>query len=526
MQPGRRLFVVAFWFVVGYAHFLSLANIRTWGFVTPVSKKWENRLPSRLSGSFEQQEGSGTKSRVGRDITGIATLEGNWNSTTFGASGCWGQKPLLLRSAFLSSPEENSLLPSWDEVLDLACCASNDEDRDMADAMTCRLVQHVPGQLDSFVLDFGPYNDIGIINNLLHENNNERASTLVVNDLDRWIPDLSDWMDEKFAFLPRWRRDDAQISLAAEGGGIGPHVDNYDVFLIQTSGSREWEVGLEPISVETEYQTLVEESEVRILNLTQTPGKTIKLMLEPGDCLYLPPRYIHCGTAVSNNCVTLSVGCRAPSASELLSKLAENLAQSSIEAAVRRYTDKNLFDPKLEPATNLLSTDVNVGMKDLLAGLVQEILCDDDAWSSLVGEVITEPNRPDSNFPFSLRNIDPDWKVDLGQWGSGRAALQSILSGKGLLRRTEGVSFAWSYSSDTNIGRLHCHGKTFRIEDSSLPSSMICSTLEKIASGGVIMGDWLQATIIDDSGGLDHAVFDFLCDLVDEGMIYGCSKED
>ena len=61
-----------------------------------------------------------------------------------------------------------------------------------------------------------------------------RRETLVVNDIDRFYPPLADWMYDTFHFLPNWRMDDGQISLAEEGGGIGPHVDNYDVFLIQT----------------------------------------------------------------------------------------------------------------------------------------------------------------------------------------------------------------------------------------------------------------------------------------------------
>ena len=122
------------------------------------------------------------------------------------------------------------------------------------------------------------------------DNDETKASTLVVNDVDRWIPSVSDWMDVNFDFLPRWRRDDAQVSLAKEFGGIGPHVDNYDVFLIQVSGSREWEVGLDTISVQDEFANLVGESEVRILNITVP---SIKFHLKAGDCLYLPPRYMH-----------------------------------------------------------------------------------------------------------------------------------------------------------------------------------------------------------------------------------------
>ncbi|OEU07303.1 Clavaminate synthase-like protein, partial [Fragilariopsis cylindrus CCMP1102] len=166
-------------------------------------------------------------------------------------------------------------------------------------------------------------------------NKNKSARTLLVNDVDRWFPKLSQWMDRRFnnaadgagSVLPsRWRRDDAQISLSYKSGGIGPHVDDYDVFLIQVEGERTWDVLWDDNSDERVSPFLQTLQQQRYDHKTAT--KLTRLHLRPGDCLYLPPRVLHCGTAISSEssnggCMTLSVGCRAPSALELVDGLSD-----------------------------------------------------------------------------------------------------------------------------------------------------------------------------------------------------------
>ena len=129
-----------------------------------------------------------------------------------------------------------------------------------------------------------------------------RRKTLVVNDIDRYYPPLADWICTTFHFIPNWRKDDGQISLAERNGGIGPHVDNYDVFLIQMSGTRVWQVGREELSVQKERNALIDGLDVRILknwglasrdrqDLEEEPcEKMEEWIVHPGDLLYLPPR--------------------------------------------------------------------------------------------------------------------------------------------------------------------------------------------------------------------------------------------
>lgn len=444
-------------------------------------------------------------------IDGIETLHGSWNASRFGASNNWGRRPVLLRNAFPCTETSHSRLPSWQEILEIASCASNDDDQDMVESLTCRLIQHCPNNLGSFTVEFGPFDDASELDELLKKNDDTIASTLVVNDVDRWIPDVSDWMDVHFDFLPRWRRDDAQVSLAARGGGIGPHVDNYDVFLLQASGYREWEIGQEPISVQEEFDNLVETSQVRILNLKQMAASTIKVPLAPGDCLYLPPRFVHCGTATSDDCVTLSVGCRAPSAADLLSKVAESLADSARESAVRRYSDDALF----LSSSRGLSREVKDQMKELLLNLVHDFVDDDQAWNDLVGKLITSPNRPVFDYPTPLYELDSDWKSGLGSWGYPEKALEAVLSGQGELRRAEGVSFAWSISTAnlTVSGKLFAQGRVFCLhgEESRLWVEIV---LDRIANGSPINREWLNDTA--PKGSIPAPTRNFLLELLNE----------
>ena len=339
--------------------------------------------------------------------------------------------------------------------------------------------------LDTFEINqFGPFNDPDSLEALLRiedEDNSERctARTLLVNDVDRWFPKLSDWMDHRFnnykskgSVLPaRWRRDDAQISLSHPMGGIGPHVDDYDVFLIQLNGERTWDVLWEDnncgeeepgsgatghdtskISVRDETDCILPESSmngVRILSVTKLQslqkdrcGKTktrlTRLHLRPGDCLYLPPRVLHCGTAVeaSEGCITLSVGCRAPSALELLDGLSDLIKKSAttataqtiasagsmfpsdaaVQAFHRRYTNAEIgrhennnisYDShvlgeddsasKLLPShsqSSWLSPQVKNDMKNLVLKAVQIALDDDEnILDPLVGRFVTKSNR-------------------------------------------------------------------------------------------------------------------------------------
>ena len=159
--------------------------------------------------------------------------------------------------------------------------------------------------------------------------------TLLVQDMDKWDLDVRGLLDH-FRFLPAWRVDDVMISFATPGGSVGPHVDQYDVFLLQAQGRRRWQIDTDP-NAPKQFRPDVE------LKLLQAFTPSHEWVLEPGDMLYLPPGVPHHGEAV-DACMTFSIGMRAPSQAELIVDLAEELAAALPEEA--RYADPDLSEPQ------------------------------------------------------------------------------------------------------------------------------------------------------------------------------------
>jgi len=179
---------------------------------------------------------------------------------------------------------------------------------------------------------------------------------------------------QRFAFVPAARLDDLMISWASDGGGVGPHFDSYDVFLLQAQGTRRWRIG-------------------RQRNLELQDGVPLKILadfqpeaeydLEPGDMLYLPPLYAHDGVAVGE-CQTYSIGFRAPARAELARELLQRMADEAGDLDERLYRDP------AQPATATPSA-----IPEALRGFAQEALAaamkDPNALDRALGEYLTEP---------------------------------------------------------------------------------------------------------------------------------------
>jgi 50S ribosomal protein L16 3-hydroxylase len=133
----------------------------------------------------------------------------------------------------------------------------------------------------------------------------------------------------RFRFVPDARLDDLMLSYASDGGGVGPHTDSYDVFLLQVSGRRRWRIG--------RCQRPAWRDDVP-LKMLKRFGTEHDWLLEAGDMLYLPPDWAHEGTAVGGDCMTASIGFRAPSAAELAQALLARLADQPGGGAAR-YRD-------------------------------------------------------------------------------------------------------------------------------------------------------------------------------------------
>jgi 50S ribosomal protein L16 3-hydroxylase len=226
----------------------------------------------------------------------------------------WQKKPLLIRQAF-----PGFVAPmSPEDLAGLAC----------EEAALSRLVTYQRKQ-DRWTVRTGPFAESEF------PKLGRKDWTLLVQDMDKWDFDVRALLD-RFRFLPAWRVDDVMISYATPGGSVGPHVDQYDVFLLQALGRRRWQVDDAP-DAPREFR---EDAELKLLQRFDASDDWV---LDPGDMLYLPPGVPHHGEAV-DACMTFSVGMRAPSQAELIADLAEELAANLPEEA--RYADPDLSEPE------------------------------------------------------------------------------------------------------------------------------------------------------------------------------------
>jgi 50S ribosomal protein L16 3-hydroxylase len=205
----------------------------------------------------------------------------------------------------------------------------------------------------------------------------ERDWTLLVQAVDQFVPEVAELL-EHFRFLPSWRIDDVMISFAAPGGGVGPHYDNYDVFLLQAHGQRRWKIG----QMCDSDSALLEHADLRILADFQG---TDEWVLEPGDMLYLPPRLAHFGIA-ETDCLTYSVGFRAPSAAEVLTHFTDFLAQFLPDE--ERYSDAGIA-PSSDPH------QIQRDALDRLKALLNEHMSDERLLLTWFGQFMTEPRYPE-----------------------------------------------------------------------------------------------------------------------------------
>jgi 50S ribosomal protein L16 3-hydroxylase len=141
--------------------------------------------------------------------------------------------------------------------------------------------------------------------------------TLLVQGLDLHVPAAYEML-QRFAFVPHARLDDLMVSWASDGGGVGPHLDSYDVFLLQVQGRRRWQIGR---VADPAWQA---GTPLRILQHFKPEHEWV---LEPGDLLYLPPGWGHDGSAVGGDCMTASIGFRDPARDELARELLGRLAE-------------------------------------------------------------------------------------------------------------------------------------------------------------------------------------------------------
>ncbi|ALO41988.1 cupin domain-containing protein [Pseudoalteromonas phenolica] len=219
----------------------------------------------------------------------------------------WQKKPLLIKGGFANF--EDPIEP--EELAGLA----------MEDDIESRLITNHDEKWESH---HGPFEDFSLLT--------ETNSTLLVQAVDHWHPIAAELL-EPFRFIPNWRIDDLMISYSTPGGGVGPHLDQYDVFIIQGEGKRHWRVGMPDAN-------LKEFAQNKSLLQVEQFNAIIDEVLEPGDILYIPPGCPHEGYAVEN-ALNYSVGFRAPDTKDFLSNFADYLIDN--ELGKTRYSDKTLI---------------------------------------------------------------------------------------------------------------------------------------------------------------------------------------
>ncbi len=204
----------------------------------------------------------------------------------------------------------------------------------------------------------------------------QREWTLLVQGLDLHIPAARALLD-RFRFAPDARLDDLMLSYASDGGGVGPHVDSYDVFLLQAQGRRRWRIG------RVHSPELVPDVPLKILAAFEPEEEWL---LEPGDMLYLPPGWAHDGVA-EGECTTCSIGFRASGRDEL----AREVLQRVLDAADGDTAGPLYRDPK-QPASDSPGA-IPAALQAFAGEAVKRLLRDPAALACALGEVLSEPKR-------------------------------------------------------------------------------------------------------------------------------------
>ena len=287
-------------------------------------------------------------------MTTPLTLLGNLTTEAF-LRDYWQKKPLLIKGAI---PDSTGLL-SPNELAGLAC----------EDDVQARIIQHKKSQ---WRVKNGPFDDTDFAK--LPQND----WTLLVQSVNHHLPEAADLLSQ-FNFIPHARLDDLMVSYAPDGGGVGAHFDSYDVFLLQGSGKRKWQ-----ISTQTDL-SLVPDAPIKILQAFKPEQEWV---LEAGDMLYLPPHIAHFGTAVGDDCMTYSIGFRAPKTQELMHEFLHYL-QDNITAE-GLYSDPDLI-AQTHPA------EISESMLKKVDDMLQKITWDKESVADFLGKYLTEP-KPDVVF--------------------------------------------------------------------------------------------------------------------------------
>mgnify|MGYP001945728082 CR=1 FL=1 len=284
----------------------------------------------------------------------------------------WQKRPLLIRKA-IDIPGKMALVGA--DVLDL--CMDEDVESRIVSA--------------GGVKRYGPFKDEDL------SSIPPKDWTILVQEVDRHVPAMADLWDDFFSFVPSWRRDDVMVSYSKPGGGIGAHVDNYDVFLVQGGGRRRWSIENVFLTHDEEHQRERIGCETRLLERFRADESW---ELEAGDMLYLPARVPHEGVALSDDCVTVSMGFRAPSFRSLITAATAHICDGLGEEQF--LSDACVDQIGAAHSPGRLMNDVSCMVRDEISGIIGTVFHGADAecttdppdsFADWLGEYMTVPLR-------------------------------------------------------------------------------------------------------------------------------------
>jgi len=369
----------------------------------------------------------------------------------------WQKKPLLIRQAFVDF--ESPISP--DDLAGLACESE----------IESRLIEE-NGPEGTWQVTHGPLSDDDF------SRLPETHWTMLVQDVDKHLPDLQYLLDP-FRFIPDWRRDDLMISYAPEHGTVGPHTDGYDVFLLQAMGTRNWQI-----------------SDKAIYDAELMEGLSVQIMteftaaqewdLQPGDMLYLPPHFAHHGVA-HNDCMTFSIGFRAPLQTDLLDSVINTLLEKQL--ATGRYSDPDL---QISAKKTEIDSHVISRLKQLLHDTIDQA---EPILTQALGKYVSETKS-------SLATLAAESLTAL----PSTQELEELFGKGAKLQRSLYHRFAWS--ADGDGGHLYLAGESYCVDDEN------CFYLPLLTEHNVItLADWQQIKSSDQTANL-------LCQLIAEGGWY------
>jgi 50S ribosomal protein L16 3-hydroxylase len=342
----------------------------------------------------------------------------------------WQKKPLLVKGA-LAADTLASLSP--EELAGLA----------MEEDVESRIVIEKAGKTP-WELKRGPFTE--------EDFTSTPAThwTLLVQGVNHWLPQAAELLTA-FDAIPRWRLDDVMVSFAPEEGGVGPHYDNYDVFLIQGKGTREWRLTTQHCTPENYLPNMQ-------LRLMEKFPIEETYLLEAGDMLYLPAKVGHWGISKSADCMTWSVGYRSLSAREMLEHFADFAARESLP--VQWYQDPSWLTMQ-HPAD--ISADAVAQAKLALHAMID----DEATLHRWFGQFITEPQGHQG----SLLSLPPERTLPLDRFK------RRIAQGEGL---SADLMSRWAQDSSVTPRLLHINGETTCVDDDVTQELLdhLCNTFD------------------------------------------------